>query len=402
MNRFSSWPSALALAALFGCSANANSGVPPQAFAPAPLAKSSAIAVTYTELHVRGNGPIAFGPAGATYVDLASLCFNYENYAPCTHSIARVSANGRESVIGDLWCRKYNGQKSCDVAAALLAPSDGSLWIARDDGVLLRVPPGRFSASAMLQLPSSYGRVVAMAADSAGHVWIASFNKKGRFELFATTVHAPQTSARVALPACSINRGVSGRARIRFGQPVRARRRRALDRFVRRLGFVRSRAFELRAVQRLCAARRRDDFRKLCRRDLFAFERQRHDHSGPAARRFDPWPGVDSGFERLSLLYVRGERRPACLPAERRDRSVFERLVLISEPRPRCRLARDFPERHSLRFRILHEGLPRARIRDLKKCDASWLHQLLVFRGKLVVEFLEHGGLRDLRGGRRL
>ncbi len=208
MNRSSSWLSALALAALFGCSANANSGVPPQA--PAPLAKSAAIAVTYTQLHVRGNGPIAFGPAGATYVDLASLCFNYENYAPCTHSIARVSANGQESVIGDLWCSKYNGQKSCDVAAALLAPSDGSLWIARDDGVLLRVPPGRFSASAMLQLPSSYGRVVAMAADSAGHVWIASFNKKGRFELFATTVHAPQTSARLALPACSINRGVAG------------------------------------------------------------------------------------------------------------------------------------------------------------------------------------------------
>jgi hypothetical protein len=211
MNRSSSWLSALALAALFGCSAKATPGVPPQGFVPAPQAKSASITIAYTHLHAPGNGPIAFGPAGTTYVDLASLCFNYDTYVPCSHSIARVSASGQQSLIGNrLWCSKYNGQRSCESANALLAPPDGSLWIARDDGVLLRLPPGRFSASAMQKLPSSYGRVVAMAADYAGHVWIASFNKKGHFELFATTVHAPQTSARLVLPACSIGRGVSG------------------------------------------------------------------------------------------------------------------------------------------------------------------------------------------------
>jgi hypothetical protein len=208
LKRLTSGLSALALAALWGCGASATSTAAPQALPPAAQAKSDSISFTYTRLHARGNGPIAFGPAGRIYVDLTSLCdYGSSIYLPCAHSIARISASGQQSTIRGIWCSGKGPQRSCAVAAALLAPSDGSLWIVRDDGALLRVPPGRFSASAMQLLPSAYGYAQAIAADAGGHVWVASWNKKRRFELLATTVHDPQVSTRVALPACSTNGG---------------------------------------------------------------------------------------------------------------------------------------------------------------------------------------------------
>ena len=208
LKRLKSGLSVLALAALWGCGASAASTATPQALPPAAQAKSASISFTYTQLHAPGNGPIAFGPAGTTYVDLAGLCdYGSSIFLPCSHSIARISANGQQSTIRRVWCRGKAPQRTCEVATALLAPIDGSLWIVRDDGALLRVPAGRFSESAMQLLPSAYGYAQAIAADAGGHIWIASWNKKHRFELLATTVHAPRVATRVALPACSINGG---------------------------------------------------------------------------------------------------------------------------------------------------------------------------------------------------